>query len=360
MNKIKKIVDKYGYTVFVKLLFAPLFLIITTPFMMIKLWWNCRVLLQGKIDQYNRFSGIPAINCFFYWTQAYNLKKFGKRGLSNLIGLGKFNLSKFFYVPRFGNFLFWKFSTLVTLVSFTGFALSHCLWMLNSDNLYPIYIVQLDRDNAQSASELEVIYCQFLEDEHKKPLRWDGYDASRCADNKWSQEEYERDGFFVRPNGDVAGSAIMSIRQRDGYSLFLSRTHDLPEHASSMGFVTLHEMFHIFQNSHITSTDDYDEQRIINGRKSGDNPEHDVPWWHEGVTVYFSYLDYAREINDPSWFKDEMECTLFCEYDDMYGNKSRLQVYKESGIKLNNIRYDENPEPVDSQIGYEVGAWFVA
>ena len=54
-----------------------------------------------------------------------------------------------------------------------------------------------------------------------------------------------------------------------------------------------------------------------------------------------------------------MECTLFCEY-DMYGNKSRLQVYKESGIKLNNIRYDENPEPVDSQIGYEVGAWFVA
>ena len=54
-----------------------------------------------------------------------------------------------------------------------------------------------------------------------------------------------------------------------------------------------------------------------------------------------------------------MECTLFCDK-DRYGNKSRLQVYKESGIKLNNIRYDENPEPVDSQIGYEVGAWFVA
>lgn len=140
MNKIKKIVDKYGYIVFVKLLFSPLFLIITTPFMMIKLWWNCRVLLQGKIDQYNRFSGIPAINCFFYWTQAYNLKKFGKRGISNLIGLGKFNLSKFFYVPRLGNFLFWKFSILVTLVSFIGFALSHCLWMFNSHNFYPIYI----------------------------------------------------------------------------------------------------------------------------------------------------------------------------------------------------------------------------
>ena len=105
------------------------------------------------------------------------------------------------------------------------------------DNLYPIYIVQLDRDNAQSALELEKIFCQFLEDEHKKPFRWDGYDASRCADNEWSQEEYERDGFFVQPNGDVAGSAIMSIRQRDGYSLFLSRTHDLPEHASSLSLI---------------------------------------------------------------------------------------------------------------------------
>ena len=50
------------------------------------------------------------------------------------------------------------------------------------DNLYPIYIVQLDRDSAQSAFELEEFYCQFLEDEHKKPFRWDGYDASRCAD----------------------------------------------------------------------------------------------------------------------------------------------------------------------------------
>ena len=75
MNKIKKIIDKYGYIFFMKLFLSTLFLIITTPFMIFKLLWNCRVLLQGKIDQYHRFSGIPAINCFFYWTQAYNLKK---------------------------------------------------------------------------------------------------------------------------------------------------------------------------------------------------------------------------------------------------------------------------------------------
>ena len=140
MNKIKKIVDKYGYIVFIKLSLAPLFLIITTPFMMSKLWWNCRILLQGKLDQYHRFSGIPSINCFYYWTQAFNLKTFGKNGVSNLIGLGNYNLTNFFHVPRFGNFLFWKFSIIVTIVSFLGFSLSHVLWSLNNYGYYPIYV----------------------------------------------------------------------------------------------------------------------------------------------------------------------------------------------------------------------------
>ena len=140
MNKLNKIIDKYGYTVFLKLIVAPLFLIITTPFMMSKLWWNCRILLQGKLDQYHRFSGIPSTNCFFYWTQAFNLKTFSKNGVSNLIGLGNYNLTNFFHVPRFGNFLFWKFSLIVTLFSFLGFTLSHVLWCLNNYGDYPIYV----------------------------------------------------------------------------------------------------------------------------------------------------------------------------------------------------------------------------
>ena len=226
------------------------------------------------------------------------------------------------------------------------------------ENLYPIYLVQLDRDNPESALALEPVYCEFLEEEHKKLFIQDGYDSSRCGDNEDSREEYERNGLFVEPNGGVAGSAISSIPQRDGYNLFISRTHDLPQHASSMGYVTLHEMFHIFQTSHY-STDSYDGQRMLNGRFSGDNPEDDVPWWNEGTAVYFSYIDYARTINDMSWFKDEMYCTLLCER-DRYGNKSRLEIFKETGVKLNNITFSGNPEPVDKQIAYEIGAWFIA
>ena len=226
------------------------------------------------------------------------------------------------------------------------------------ENLYPIYLVQLDRDNPESALALEPVYCEFLEEEHKKLFVWDGYDSSRCGDNEDAREEYERNGLFVEPNGGVAHSQISSIPQRDGYNLFVSKTHDLPEHASSMGYVTLHEMFHIFQTSHY-STDSYDEQRMLNGRFSGDNPEDDVPWWNEGTAVYFSYIDYARTINDMSWFKDEMYCTLLCER-DRYGNKSRLEIFKETGVKLNNITFSGNPEPIDKQIAYEIGAWFVA
>ena len=226
------------------------------------------------------------------------------------------------------------------------------------ENLYPIYLVQLDKNNPESALALEPVYCEFLEEEHKKLFIQDGYDSSRCGDNEDSREEYERNGLFVEPNGGVAGSAISSIPQRDGYNLFISRTHDLPQHASSMGYVTLHEMFHIFQTSHY-STDSYDGQRILNGRFSGDNPDDDVPWWNEGAAVYFSYIDYARTINDMSWFKDQMYCALLCEK-DRYGNKSRLEIFKESGVKLNNITFSGNPEPVDKQIAYEIGAWFIA
>ena len=226
------------------------------------------------------------------------------------------------------------------------------------ENLYPIYLVQLDRDNPNSALALEPVYCEFLEEEHKKLFVWDGYDSSRCGDNEDAREEYERNGLFVEPNGGVAHSQISSIPQRDGYNLFVSKTHDLPEHASSMGYVTLHEMFHIFQTSHY-STDSYDGQRMLNGRFSGDNPDDDVPWWNEGAAVYFSYIDYARTINDMSWFKDQMYCALLCEK-DRYGNKSRLEIFKESGVKLNNITFSGNPEPVDKQIAYEIGAWFIA
>ena len=226
------------------------------------------------------------------------------------------------------------------------------------ENLYPIYLIQLDKNNPESALALEPVYCEFLEEEHKKLFIQDGYDSSRCGDNEDSREEYERNGLFVEPNGGVAGSAISSIPQRDGYNLFISRTHDLPQHASSMGYVTLHEMFHIFQTSHY-STDSYDGQRMLNGRFSGDNPEDDVPWWNEGAAVYFSYIDYARTINDMSWFKEQMYCTILCEK-DRYGNKSRLEIFKESGLKLNNITFNENAEPVDKQIAYEIGAWFIA
>ena len=36
------------------------------------------------------------------------------------------------------------------------------------------------------------------------------------------------------------------------------------------------------------------------------------------------------------------------------------EALKESGVKLNNITYGGNPEPINKQIGYEIGAWFIA
>jgi len=140
INKINKVIKKYGYGIIFKIMLSPFSVIITTPFMMAKLIWNCRVLLGGKLDQYHRFSGIPSTNCFFYWTQAYNIKKFGKAGISNLLGLGNYKISKFFFVPKLGNYLFWKFSTVITLSCFFAFAVSHLLWILNADKIFSLCV----------------------------------------------------------------------------------------------------------------------------------------------------------------------------------------------------------------------------
>ena len=95
-----------------------------------------------------------------------------------------------------------------------------------------------------------------------------------------------------------------------------------------MGFVTLHEMFHIFQNSHI-STDDFDVWdeviQIFNCIHQWKKIKMIIQnmTYLGGMRVFYnsihiSYLDYARETNDPSWFKDEMECTLSLKYQGIW------------------------------------------
>jgi hypothetical protein len=143
INKFLRLKKKFGILFFIKILLSPFSVILTTPFMTLRLLWNCKVLLHGSWGKYLRFSGIPSSNCFFYWTQALNLDRHGRNGISECIGSGNFKLSNWFHVSPVGHRLFWKMSTVVTLVSFIFFGLSHLVWIISQDSFFPIYVTAI-------------------------------------------------------------------------------------------------------------------------------------------------------------------------------------------------------------------------
>ena len=74
-------------------------------------------------SEYSRFSSHLGINSVFYWTQAFNLKKYGRSGVSPHLGLGDYKLSKWFYISIPSHYLFWKYSFFVPFFMF--------LWLIS-------------------------------------------------------------------------------------------------------------------------------------------------------------------------------------------------------------------------------------
>ena len=213
------------------------------------------------------------------------------------------------------------------------------------DNLYPILIAQLDRNNYQSAIDLEGEFCQYLMDSEPDSHRQYCYYRGVQADGSI--------GLFTY-GGRPSSSSISGQPEGDSCCwLFINESHDLPQHASAMGYVTLHEMLHIFQiSNYLDIANDREEKMRFSGKIVGDdNKEH--PFWIEGHATYYSYRYYAKSIGDISWLKREMANGLFeCYCSD---GKARIIDRYLNGPKLYDVTWDS-----DWAVGYQVGAWFVA
>ncbi len=215
-------------------------------------------------------------------------------------------------------------------------------------NLYPILIVQTDRNNYQSAIDLETEYCDYLLE-----FSPTDYLSGKCNLEYNPKKSDGSIGLFT-DNGQPAGSSISGTPSDDNCCyLFISGSHDLPQHKSSMAYVTIHEMFHIFQISNYVDLGwSYDDRLKISGKISGDGLEH-KPYWMEGPAVYFSHLYYSRNINDFTHFREEMRRGLF----DCYCSDGKANIIDRylNGPKLYNVTWES-----DWAVGYQVGAWFIA
>jgi hypothetical protein len=217
---------------------------------------------------------------------------------------------------------------------------------IKRENLYPILVVQLDSENYESAIALEEEYCQYLDEVYPKTFR-----NSRCNPKNHDKKADGSIGLFT-DGGRVTGSSISGIpSDRECCYLFISGSFDLSWDSRSQAYVTIHEMYHIFQLSNVVGFD-YDLEQKITGKRI-EKDERDKPFWMEGYATYFSHLYYSRDVNDFSHLQNEMNRGLFSCY--CGDNQPTIKERYLNGPELYNVTWES-----DWAVGYQVGAWFIA
>ncbi|MBT7329913.1 MAG: hypothetical protein HN804_02620 [Oceanospirillaceae bacterium] len=193
---------------------------------------------------------------------------------------------------------------------------------------YPIVITIVGK----STSAANVLDEQLCEELNKK-----SYSTRLC-------------GRYLAGYASDGGAGINSSRMNDKFHfMVLGTTRRTP--SDDLGDTILHEAFHIYQLSQIT-TKRHDLFEIKYGRRSGDH-NRDVPWWTEGTATYLSYLTYSRQ---PRIRQGYLKNMMRCELGDCEGRRApRIDEYFELGTKLYNIDYGNN-----RMIAYRVGALFAA
>ncbi len=125
----------------VAFLLYPISIFLQLPFVWLKSIWYSRILFYSKNEFYNGFCPSNSINSFFYKTQAINIKKFGRTGISTNIGLGNYPLSSWFHISIISNYIYSKAGALTTFLCTLIWAFSHFIWKLDSNSSQKISIL---------------------------------------------------------------------------------------------------------------------------------------------------------------------------------------------------------------------------
>ena len=81
-----------------EILFYPFFLLYRMPIAWAKSLWEARILLNGQWHRYMGSNPQNAINSMFYRTQWINLDRYGRNGVSPILGLGQYPLKNRFHL----------------------------------------------------------------------------------------------------------------------------------------------------------------------------------------------------------------------------------------------------------------------
>jgi len=212
------------------------------------------------------------------------------------------------------------------------------------DYFHPVLLVLVGSD-MDAAIELENRLCAEIKQNFKNAYR-----HSRC--NPRHKDPGCQNGVcYITEYATQGGAGIASSRMNEGFHLMIMSSKRPGPNEEDYKPVTLHEAFHIYQLSHVTTKNrELFEKKT--GRRTGDH-NRDVPWWSEGMAEFMAQLLYSKQLGvRPDYLKEVMGWKLNYHGE---GSAPRIDRYFSLGTKLYNIDYEMN-----RSIGYDIGAWFAA
>lgn len=127
-NFYKKLL-KLSFHEKIRIFFYPFFIIFEVPIAWIRSLWASRILLNGQWDRYMGFWPHNAINSLFYRVQWFNINKYGRYGISPVLGLGNYPLFAWFHLSLPSSYIYANAGAVTTLFGTTMWALSHIIWI---------------------------------------------------------------------------------------------------------------------------------------------------------------------------------------------------------------------------------------
>ncbi len=104
-----------------------------TPLFVAVAWvrslWAARVLLEGRWSHFQGFHPLNVMTSFFYRTQWLNIERFGRRGVSPLVGLGEYPLSRWFHLTLLSSCLYANAGAVTTLLGTLAWVALHLVWL---------------------------------------------------------------------------------------------------------------------------------------------------------------------------------------------------------------------------------------
>ncbi|MEM7161491.1 MAG: hypothetical protein AAF487_03530 [Bacteroidota bacterium] len=138
MNDLKRYIERFGILGLLRFAFYPLTHLLANPIILtISLLKSLSQFSIHGIKRFQHFNLTPALVSYFYSIRAWNLKKYGRRGKTDYLGLGEYYLARCFNYSKFSLYTYWKAGAFTV---FIGMLLYACAFLFVSQKDLHFYL----------------------------------------------------------------------------------------------------------------------------------------------------------------------------------------------------------------------------